>query len=69
MIDHEIKVILIRKVVLSLPFPERRFKTIMVDRVWRMDWGLNKACRRQTSASSQRTILPFGKMAVYCDIV
>lgn len=41
----------------------------MLGRVWRMDWGLNKAHGRETSASSQRIFLPFGKVVICDDIV
>ena len=38
---------------------------IMLDNVWRMDCGLDKAQSRETLASSQRITLSFGKMVIY----
>lgn len=37
----------------------------MLDNVWRMDCGLDKAQSRETLASSQRITLSFGKMVIY----
>lgn len=62
---HEIK----QKICLIPPTPKVYFKTMMLDRVWRLDWGLNRPHGRETSGSSQRIILPFGKMVICYDIV
>lgn len=61
-----------RKVALSLPPPKDILKLhihTMLARVWRLDWGLNRPHGRETSGSSQRIILPFGKMVICYDIV